>query len=299
MTSTTAPLRSLALLALLLWGHAACSDSLPPPGPQDMAPETDAADLVEGEMDAAPATLPIGAPCQERPRDCEGGALCVGHAASSHRFSCMARCEESWRPCPDGSLCLPTMAMGAVCYTGGDRPGGSACASNIECGPGLLCLGTENAGRYCMRACHWEVPVCEADERCWMIDESTGKGYCIDRLGASCTPGSACGEGLVCSQEALSEPRERELFPLGACLAVDCQGDEDCPGDGRCRPLGAAENARRVCVDGCQEDSDCRFYHDYRCVDEARCRQEATAVEDCLARVGEGGASTCWGRPQR
>jgi hypothetical protein len=193
----------------------------------------------------------------------------------------MATCDEHWRLCADGSVCTPLRNGSAVCFTGGAGSERDECVFNTDCAPGLLCFGT-SAEAYCLSACHELDPACGPDQIC--RTRSSGKGYCRDALGAPCEASADCAGSLGCTTEEL-DTGEQELFPSGYCALFDCETNSDCPGDSVCRPLGAGDSARRLCLDVCASDADCRFHQGYRCLGAASC-EGSDSPESCEARFG-------------
>lgn len=260
-------MKKLCAIALLFVG---CADT-PVGTPQDVG--TDIETRLDAGMDAE-VRRDVGEPCAG-PFDCVAEALCVGDA--NGQYKCMAQCDTPYNLCEAG-VCLPlTPRPESICYIGGNRDAGDACDTNLDCAPGLLCVGSSQ--RFlCAQACDAESR-CMSGESCKTLE--TGASMCVSNVGQPCAQSGECLDpSLTCTSELDSS----YLTELGAdvCTSQVC---EACPPNSFCVPLDGTPAP--VCFPTCETDADCRFALGFRCVDRSFCLTQSEP-ETCEMAVGAG-----------
>ena len=266
-------LRSAALVvALALPALAGCQLGSENPGGGDSGgdrPDAGGDVTADGEVGGGPSTREVGQSCNS-PNDCLGDASCIGNPDGD--YSCMKNCENVWSLCADGAVCTPVANGSPICYIGGPTPRGETCRSNLDCAPGLLCVGTNEEPHYCVEACHADSGGCSGEDFCMEFGNS-GKGYCRHQVGAACDNSSECRGDLVCTT-GLDAPVSNR-FPSGYCTKSGCKNDDDCPGAARCRTY--PETSISICFSPCEYPSDCRLAGQYACLDRQECSQSGGA----------------------
>lgn len=207
-------------------------------------------DLCEGALGG---TLAAGAACSID-EECMGDSFC-DHTGGACPGTCQAR-GAAGAACIDDAGCL----SGLVCSAGTCRaPGGAGAscegATNVRCGAGTICLGSDAAT---MRA-----------GTCRTVDEAFAAA-----LGASCSPdGQLCDEGFSCSLDTVTAgvPSFVCVAPAasgGACrIAIPdaCPAGEYCAGvdaavadfDGTCAPAPGAGEACGGVLSRCAPGTRC------------------------------------------
>ena len=218
-------------------------------------------------------TKEVGDECNA-PEQCVEGSSCIGNPDGE--YTCMAFCEDVWTFCEDGSVCTPVANGSPICYTGGALTRGSKCDSNLDCQPGLLCVGVPDNPHYCIDACHADEGGCDANEHCRAFG-SSGKGYCRHNVGDRCSGPGTCTEGLACSSQL--DPAVRNNFAGGYCTASGCESDADCPGEAVCRTY--PNTSISMCFGPCDDDTDCRLTDHYACLDQSACDNSSGAPSKC------------------
>lgn len=217
--------------------------------------------------------------CEPGANECRAGYGCSTAAGVP---VCLPGCEDD-SDCATGQECEvgggfsgagacfdPTSAVGDPCTSEGDCPAGGFCRTAEEGWPGGSCglpgCDFENddcpAGSHCVVTGRF--PFCIDD--CTTDDECRDGYTCIPQLGfperTTCQPTfDESALGVACSQRR--NPclggfclREGEYgFPDSYCIAVGCDADTPCPGDGVCFTTGSGVG---VCFDGCTATTDCR-----------------------------------------
>lgn len=203
----------------------AATDTAPDEGTPDTDPpvDSDIGEACSGEScdDFCIDDFPGGyctAACGMGGDECPADSACT--AVGRGQFLCLASCDPSAeRPCREGYGCSSDVRFGTVCIPG--------CTVDEDCAMGLSCDATGGFA---------------------------GEGACFDassEVGDSCEDDAMCPAGGFCLAEDFS------AWPGGACIGFGCDLDADsgCPGDSRCIPGG---RGGELCIDGCEEDSDCR-----------------------------------------
>lgn len=178
-----------------------------------------------------------------------------------------------------GGICVDD---GAACSSDSDCDGGACfdglcvdqgCFSDIDCGPGQACLGTD------VCACTTE---CQDDGQggCIPCDCANLPGICVDVTTADCSADTDCGRGQHCE------------FTATGCDVPACEvgpdGQEICHG---CDPVLSG-----ICVDDtlggeCAFDSDCN--PDEVCVLDGATEPDCLVPEGCANRPAPAPTGTC------
>ena len=149
----------------------------------------------------------------------------------------------------------------------GDRALGESCVrgplgfGHDDCAAGAFCsfigeLGPDQGGtRRCHALCTSD-RACADGERCGVLVESQGAGFC----GPSCQPFSACGPGLSCADVYDGTAGLADVWlacrPIGAAASgANCTTSYECPADHACIDP-AFGNARR-CLALCDSAHAC------------------------------------------
>lgn len=247
------------------------------PGSFGEAPDVGADSALRQDADTGDggrSLAAVGEVCNG-PETCAEMNLCIG--ADNGAFVCMRRCSTAYSLCPDGGVCLPVMSNdAAVCYIGGTAADTEACQNNLQCGPGLLCVGSDGE-RYCRAACAGPTN-CPANDYCLTLD--SGAGLCRSATGAACNVDGDCQPGLTCS---VSLADVASSFPSGYCTSA-CQTDADCRANSVCRELPGTTTA--VCLQRCAHRSDCRYGAGYDCLQADSCTT-STDPDACQMVFGE------------
>lgn len=198
----------------------------------------------------------VGASCVER--SCTDSLICT--RITEQESVCLEGCEVPGEACDGGrGECVAARSEAGeaspVCFVGNIGVGQS-CASDLECGDGLVCLRLEGEERgVCSPICDEPLSLCVGGEVCMPTQrggQSEGLCYAGGPLqeGARCDAFTDCGRGLRC----LSAGEEK--FCVRACEQdADCQGGAQCVaqqeaagGGAICRPaVGAACVSDSVC----------------------------------------------------
>lgn len=212
-------------------------------------------------------------------RCCAEGS-CRRRAAVGRDGACASDCE-----CGDGLVCgggRCRPGLGAAC------PGDFACASQCCVYGACVARGYTQGGGPCLGDCQ-----CVAGYSCIRLDPSDALGVCLVSPGRSCLADGACASGC-CARGACVTARDVVL--RGPC-ASDCQ----CGPTARCInatclvPLGGACAAGRecelgVCVDGtCRERGSAGLFE--ACALPNECRSGLECVgSTCLLSLGRASA---------
>lgn len=165
--------------------------------------------------------------------DCEPAAACAPEVSACEGPNPAAQecqgdgdCAGERRCVQDDSACVPS-----ACSC--DEPSGTwlcarDCVPRSTCGPVVFnCVGPNPAQQECQESAD-----CDRELRCVELagsDECVPEACSCGAQGWICT--AECGPRRVCKRE------EFELACLGENPTFDlCRGDDDCPGDRRCRP---------------------------------------------------------------
>lgn len=256
--------------------------------------------------------------------DCGDGEVCDptrGFAGGGECFSDSANVGdacESDRECPVGGLCLAEEFQGwpaGSCITFGcDVP------SNMGCEGDAVCIAAADGTPLCIDGCE-EDGDCRDGYVCEGGTRFPDRAYCQP----GCTSDDACSDGRVCNpgEGTCDVPFDaNELgtpcstvegacaggrcltefssgWPGSVCVFAGCDldaplADNGCPGDGACMVV----DGDAVCVDGCEEDGDCRT-PSYTCADvddedasKGRGCQPSCSDDDHCANRGGGGSPT-------
>jgi len=148
--------------------------------------------------------------------DCPEGFICAAGVCVEAGGGC-----QSNEDCAAGEFCD---AVAGVCRPqGAEHRVGDVCGAE-DCGADLECVEM-----YCTSICDPDTP-CPVGSTCYQVDPNVpDAGLCL----RDCADAAGCEEGQACYPAA---------GPLGgACWAVQCMADADCPSDGI---------AQMTCVDG-------------------------------------------------
>jgi hypothetical protein len=206
----------------------------------------------------------------------------------------MKTCDQDGELCADDSVCTARSQGEPVCYIGGELPAGSACNSNLQCAPGLLCAGVTDGEYYCIRACETGPDTstrCASSETC--VKTGPNRGVCRSSVGhrcaisQSCDADSLCPNNLTCLTCASDTPELHDYFPGGYCSNIGCTDDTDCPGVAACRSL-TDNDSPSVCLRTCDGPADCRLDPGYTCLQPADCA-DTGAPADCRNFLDERG----------
>lgn len=157
---------------------------------------------------------------------------------------------------------------------------------NGKCKPTLCPPGTVCVGDGCLPICDCSIPLCDSNNACVRLDDSTC--YCSSCNG-SCADGKPCGPGCYCDKTDLKcKPN-----PCGG----SCKNGTDCgPGCG-CNPLtGECEPCGSVpCGNPCDTLLGCGCPDGTKCSDLADCGGDCTNGADCPPGCGchEGKCVNC------
>lgn len=115
--------------------------------------------------------------------ECAEGLACVETSALADPGVCMETCDPtaSWL-CESGEVCLDVADAPdrGVCHLGGALPVGASCLDReLDCVSGAVCITfSEGARVECVKACRLDGDDCADDERCAILIEERGAGFC-------------------------------------------------------------------------------------------------------------------------
>jgi hypothetical protein len=162
---------------------------------------------------------------------------------------------------------------------------GESCASTVDCGSGLACVGgvcsirtfgISQTQSECVHIACRTVDEC-LPVGCGSLEESCAAGstYSCAQFEATCRLESYVCESDRCVQLCTSSTQ----CSFGACVngrCIECGTDDDCGFDDVC-----VENH---CIRGCKEKSDCPAFYD--CRDERCVEVGCASNRECIAHTG-------------
>jgi len=163
------------------------------------------------------------ASCADDPTSCGEGRFCVEGVTDDPLAYCTAGCEID-ADCDEGDACTD---FGA-CEPAGDLEVGASCAEDrFACAEGLICLNYGTRVAACTEVCERDRD-CTEDTFCNFFEP--GRGVCQRR--GDRPNGAFCGDDPSACEGVCSGAYDR--YEAGAFCIDECEGDRDCPDNGRC-----------------------------------------------------------------
>lgn len=264
-----------------------CGDSHMDNGEEDAAIVFPDASFPDAGTDSGPPPSNVGERCSNDEQCAEGGeeSYCEPWLGGY----CTNYCDEEV-PCPHGSTCIGLGGGRNVCVRECDpTAGGDQCPAGNGCSPAGSGLPP-----ICLPGCEDDTD-CPDGRLCEVGGGGFGSGACIDpnvEIGAACVEREQCGPNSVCFAERFYE------WPAGSCVGLGCdhRANTGCPGDAVCVE---ATDGSGLCIDGCEEDGDCRDPYACRPVDRDEpegpkaCLPACTSNDQCTWTTGDGTAHVC------
>jgi hypothetical protein len=141
-----------------------------PPCEQDGACESGSCDVETGQCAPPPeGDGDLGEACGGDDGPCAFGLVCVTREDASR---CLETCDPAVGFCADGTLCFHAFVPdGGICWLGGETGPGGACASDLDCIGGHVCV-SHVGDAACRPACApgGGEPECAEGTTCHAID---------------------------------------------------------------------------------------------------------------------------------
>jgi hypothetical protein len=262
-----------AATALLVAGCSESSEIARDGGPDarivlDAQPRMDGGDG-GSESGPTPGEGEIGAACGT------GGDCNSEFCASEGNFIfpmpggyCVSRCGSNGE-CPDGSSCANFGRAGSFCL---DNCNPDASTRNCRSGYGCA-TGDMLPNPVCLPGCSDDSD-CMDGQQCNPDGGFVGEGRCFN---PDSSLGDACADGSQCPSDSLCVSESQSGQPGGTCIGFPCEVESNsgCPGDAQCLPSARGGG---ICLDGCEQDGDCREGYACEASSEFPERQVCTAA---------------------
>lgn len=213
----------------------------------------------------------------EQDSDCPTGGDCLSNGL------CLLACSDDPDCSRPGYGCVKAGSdlNDGICYPVGDGDGdvGDACTQLSDCGGGFGATCIEWDGGYCSLTCNSSLVECPAGSHCReesgrCMKTCTGNsdcrsGYgcgdldldgqkeCVERHLGTRRVGEVCDSIGICSGGIYALCIENDMFPGGYCSRRCGPGQATCPSGSVCVEA-SGEDASAICVDSCENGSDCR-----------------------------------------